>query len=182
MKKLLFISNDLGREDSGGKAVSFRNLELLKKLEEYKIKVISFGEGMSSEFEIIFEVNYSKIELLFKNLFLYAGNLNKKNEKEILRFIFENKYEVVFLDCSLFGRIAKKIKKTNHNIKIITFFHNVEYFYYKERLKLDGVKYFPLVLSSLYNENLSCKYSDKLISLNERDKLILEKNTKGKLI
>lgn len=181
MKRILFISNDLGREDSGGKTVSKRNLELLKIIEDVTVDVITFGNSNNENYYRNFKTSYSKTELLLKNLCMYAGSLNKCIEEEIVKIFKKNNYNILFLDCSLFGRLGKKIKRINSEVKIITFFHNVEILYYKERMKLEGYKYIPLVLSSFFNEKLACKYSGKRISINTRDKNILEKMYKTKI-
>ncbi len=78
-------------------------------------------------------------------------------------------YDVVFIDRSVFGILAKKLKKAGYKGKVITFFHNVEVPYFKVKLG-DKNPIAPLILKCIDRNDLySCKYSDKIIVLNTRD-------------
>ncbi|MCV5943161.1 hypothetical protein OFN64_41415, partial [Escherichia coli] len=65
--------------------------------------------------------------------------------KNIIK-VFEPKF--VYLDSSLLGGIAELSKEISTDIKVITFFHNVEIDFELERLKSGGILYLPSLLPS----------------------------------
>jgi hypothetical protein len=74
------------------------------------------------------------------------------------------------LDGSIFGHIAEKIKKFNSKLKIVTFFHNVEFDYVSVRCsKL--IKNFVYKHLARQSEIRIIALSDYLISLSVRDRL-----------
>lgn len=83
-------------------------------------------------------------------------------------------YEYVFLSTSLFGKIAKELKKHGYGGTIVTHFHNVESIYYDASVP----KWLPgrsiVIKCAEHNDGYSCRYSDKIVVLNDRDKNILK--------
>lgn len=84
-------------------------------------------------------------------------------------------YDYVFVCQSTCGRVCKYIKKHYPNVKIITFFHNIERHYAGQYLKVSGVKAIPYYMRAYVFEKMAAKYSDYCITLNERDSQLLEK-------
>lgn len=162
MKKILIIDKlKLGDKEVllGGDIISNRNYKFFKEI---------YGESL----DIFIIKDYkNKYETLLNSILNYSFGLTKKQEKKILNRIKEEKYEIIFLGSSLLGRIGEKIKKLNKRIKIISFFHNVEIEFGKEFIKNKNYLYKFILNSSIFNEKLATKYSDYLISLNERDAL-----------
>lgn len=195
MKKILFISaNELNGIKNGGQNGSYRNLKLLQLF--FYVDVINFSRKNFKKIKKI-DKNYyqmlptkNKLEGLIANIFNYAGYLNKINEIEILKIIEKNKYEIVFLDSSNYGRLIEKIKKIDTNIIIMTFFHNIEYFYTKgirkDKKSIIKLLWNIKLKSTYFNEKKAVKDSDYLFLLNERDKNQLEekygKNNKVNLL
>lgn len=110
--------------------------------------------------------DYMKGALFF--VFNYFFGLSPRRTRQIVQM--SSRYDVVFIDRSVFGIIAKKLKKSNYKGKVITFFHNVEVPYFQAKLgkkrPLDR-----LILGCVdKNDSYSCKYSDKIVVLNKRDK------------
>lgn len=87
----------------------------------------------------------------------------------------KNGYDYVFVCQSLCGRICKIIKKNYPNVKIITFFHNIEKHYAHEYKKVSGIRAIPYYLRVFVWEKMAVKYSDYYITLNERDSDMLKK-------
>lgn len=173
MKKLLFISaSNFGDLNSGSGKVSFRNYELLKNF--FEVDLIYLSRDLKKiDNLIILPSTKNKVHSIISNFFLYSSYLCFETEKKILKIIIQNKYEVIFLDTSNYGRLAEKIKKLNPIIKIFSFFHNIECDYIKAIIKSEKsiLKYLNYIklFSSKYNERLAVKYSDYLITLNSRD-------------
>ncbi|MCL2414389.1 MAG: glycosyltransferase family 4 protein [Bacteroidales bacterium] len=100
--------------------------------------------------------------------------LTRKKLNEIINL--SEKYDFIFIDRSVFGIIAKKLKERNYRGKIITFFHNFEPDYFRAILP----KFYPgrsvYIRSVINNELWACQYSDVVIALNERDNYLIAKN------
>lgn len=82
-------------------------------------------------------------------------------------------YDYVFLSTSLFGIVAKRLKESGYKGRIIVHFHNVESIYYDATVP----KWLPgrgiIVNCARNNDRYSCRYADKIITLNERDRALL---------
>lgn len=153
--KILYIGNSLNVTKTGSDVVNYRNIRMLTSI---------FGK------ENIHFIHIKDNSFIDKLQF-YIGGIDRDIVQEALEFLNKNKdYKYVFLSQSLMGRIAKVIKKKlKDNIKIITFFHNVEKCYAKEYIKTIGFRGYPFYLAAIYNEKLAVKYSDECLLLNERD-------------
>lgn len=78
-------------------------------------------------------------------------------------------FDVVFIDRSVFGIIAKKLKETNYKGEIITFFHNAEAKYFDAKLS-KRLPFRDTVIRCVdRNDAYSFQYSHKTIVLNRRD-------------
>ena len=98
------------------------------------------------------------------------SGIDSKQFDNIKHIICTERIELVFLDSSLLGLLAKKIKQQYPTVKIITFFHNIEYLYYKRELDISQnviLRYLLPIIRK--NEQTACLYSDAVITLNERD-------------
>lgn len=115
----------------------------------------------------------SKIKQLLSILFHKSYDIAQKKKKEIFYIIKSQNIDVVFLDMSLMGSLAKDIKKEFSTIKILSFFHNVEYDFRLEYLKTMSFRHrFFMRISSAdayKSEELTCRYSDVIMALNSRD-------------
>ncbi len=122
------------------------------------------------------EFNSSKFSRALNGL---IGNYYSINDEivEITNIINKNKIKYVFISTSLLGWLAKKLKETFSEIKIITFYHNVEAKYSFERLRLEPFKIYNYILfvNSFFAEKLAVKNSHYNITMNERDKLNIRK-------
>jgi glycosyltransferase involved in cell wall biosynthesis len=90
--------------------------------------------------------------------------------------------DIVFLDVSVFGRIAQMIKKKYPSIKVVVNFHNNESKYYRDMVRVRGWEYLPFLLSVAYNERLSCRNSDLNIFLTNEDKKSIDANSVSSII
>lgn len=98
--------------------------------------------------------------------FNYYFGLTPKRVKEIVRLA--QSFDVVFIDRSVFGIIAKKLKQANYRGKVISFFHNVEVPYFEAKLGNKPGK--SILLRCIdHNDRYACQFSDKTIALNSRD-------------
>lgn len=160
--KILFIRYKKSKNIlEGGEQGSQKNYNVLSKL---------VGEDNITTYYIHDEnkkksvVDYAKGALYFP--FNYYFGLTPVRVKEIVQMA--QTYDVVFVDRSVFGIVAKKLKQSGYKGRIISFFHNVEVPYFEAKL---GNKPGKSILLRCINANdrYACQYSDKTIALNPRD-------------
>lgn len=80
----------------------------------------------------------------------------------------------VFIDESGFGKLTKGIKRKFPNIRIVSFFHDIDRMTYKERLRINGITFLPTYITTCHGEKLTQKYSDCNAVLNNRDAKVFE--------
>jgi len=110
---------------------------------------------------------WSKIKSFPYLLANYYFGLTPQKVRQICK-IAQHK-DIVFIDRSIFGIIAKALKKEGFSGKIVTFFHNVEVVYYQTHIPRYAL-YRPFLLRcSNRNDAYSMQYSDITIAINSRD-------------
>jgi len=163
MKKLLFIRYKKSKSIlEGGEQCSQKNYNILSKLlgEENIMTYYIHDEHKKKSF-------FSKflgVYWMFRNYFF---GINVKKVDEIIHLSLN--FDYVFIDRSVFGIIAKKLRQSHYKGQIITFFHNIEKIYFASKIK-KWLPWRPFVLKCVdINDRYSCLYSDKIIALNSRD-------------
>lgn len=160
--KILFVRYKKAKSIfEGGEQASQRNYNSLSQL---------VGEENITTYYIHDEekkknvLDYAKGALLFP--FNYYFGLTPKRVKEIVQLA--QSFDVVYIDRSVFGIIAKKLKQSGYKGRVISFFHNVEVPYFEAKL---GDKPGKSVLLRCvdHNDAYACQYSDKTIAFNSRD-------------
>lgn len=145
----------------GGEQVSHRNLNMLQTIA---------GDSNVSTYYVHDESKKSTISDYLKGIFLFPSNyffgLTPGKVQKICEKALE--YDMVFIDRSIFGIVAKKLKQNGYAGKIAVFFHNVEPLYFKAKIGNP--------IASAYvnkcvkaNDRYCVKYADKIITLNRRD-------------
>lgn len=152
--KMLYIGPKVEKISTGGDSVNKRNENLLREF---------FKENLNIYYIV------DPTNTIFEKLKGYLGGINKYNVNEIIESIFVNNIDCVFLSQSFYGVLCKKIKMKYPNIKIITFYHNIETHYAKEYVRTSGLIHYPFYLLATYNEKYTIKYSKYHFVLNDRD-------------
>lgn len=171
MRKFLFVSFTSEQAYTGGIQCTNRNFQTLVAL---------FGADNVSKYIIMpYKNRKSIISILqrIRDIFRgYMGGMRRTREKEILQIIKEKQITDLFIDSSLLGILALKVKRKIPNIRIYTFFHNYEYAFVRDSIVVNRSysRLYWLILAYI-NEKIACKYSDKIISLNNRDKEAINK-------
>lgn len=115
--------------------------------------------------------------LIYMPLGYYFG-LTPRRVREIVRLA--EGYDVVFVDRTVFGMVAKRLKETGYGGHIVAFFHNVEAVYFSAKYSRPRFPIFnfdfsihPLhwlvVPCADRNDRWSCRYADRVIALSTRD-------------
>jgi len=172
--KILYISAHLSASASGGKALSEANLEILKSCRNVDVCELSLGR-MDTKYTNI-PATSNRFETALANLKLYSGSLHKEALKTIIAEIAKEKPDILYLDSSLFGRLALTVQGLFKNIRIVSFFHNVEFdFKLQCYVGLKRLLYIPAIFSDWINERLTIKYSNTIITLHCVDSKRLKK-------
>lgn len=158
---LLIITSFFKKKDSygGRQLLALRNIKLLKEIFNKNVLIIKFKK----------KNNGLKI---FYNLYKgYIDGIEKSLLKNIVKKIKKQKIKKVFVDGSNFGEAVRFFKKEIPEIKIYTFFHNVEsLFFYSLFKEKKTIHSFGVFLANYLAECKAVKFSDKIILLSKRDK------------
>lgn len=164
--KILYITCANKNSLSGGSLCAKRNLETLQTI-----------FGISNVYTYILKPQTKKrgfkdlIIKFYEVLRLLGGGLTIQYLNDIKKIIKAEPFTHVFLDSSALGILAKYIRNIKPNIKIYTFFHNVEFDYMvSTTIKSGDYKHAFWIFSARYNEMCACKYSSHIIALNQKDK------------
>ncbi|AOC95291.1 hypothetical protein BB050_02175 [Flavobacterium anhuiense] len=154
--KTLLI-NTLNLESSGSSVISDRNYQLMER-------------NSSQMFKYSISLTLKNIKQNIHSILFDFNLVNDFDLKDIIQQIKSNQIDTVFVDTSLLGNVAKEIKINFPNVYVIAFFHNVEYDYFKELIKVSKrfQHYFTLILIKKAEKQL-IKFSDVIITLNQRD-------------
>lgn len=141
----------------------------------YRVLSHLLGENNITTYNIHDEITkrniFQKIIIFIHFIQGYYYGLNKKKVNEIA--VLAKSFDYVFIDRSVFGIIAKQLKKEKYKGKIITFFHNVEKIYFSVKIPRFA-PWRPFVLKTIdMNDKASVMYSDITLAVTQRDADIL---------
>lgn len=163
-KKLLFITSKNPRhfqQLGGGLKLSQMNIELLERAYAVEVEAVYPPEttGLKKKFEIL-----RRFGQLLKG---ETHFLTAKKRRSLVSKASAS--DVIFLDYSLYGAVAKDIKEVYPSKTVVTHFHNVE------SLFADSASNLPFPLNHLQAyfvrqaEKYACQYSNLLFFLSNRD-------------
>lgn len=166
--KLLYISTSLASPPNGGKLLTTTNVAILKGNPTLEVSILTIGRTETGYYHINSTASTSETGLM--NLLGYSGGLNKHALKCIMEFVVRQKPDIIYFDTSLYGRVAAEIKQRFKQIKIITFFQNIEFdFKWCYQSGFRRLIYVPAIISDWMNERWSVRYSDIIVALHEAD-------------
>ena len=169
MSKLLFIwyKRSKGILEGGGQG----------SLKSFRLCQSAFGDENIDSYYIHDEYARKKLTDYVRALWFfpmgYYYGLTPKRVDEIVDLA--KKYDAVWIDRSIFGIIAKRLKEAGYKGKIYVHFHNVEKLYFDDAKLPKWLPGRSVLLNCVErNERWCMEYVDKVIALNERDSRILE--------
>lgn len=171
-KKILMVAtqeivNDLS---DGGKRGSNRNWRLLKDIHGEGITLVMYTNNTEcSSVGIVRLQAYKNILDRVANLLSGRIFACRSSEDYIVEMVAENKYDIVFLDRSLYGTLVDKIKRKDCNCKIWTFSHNLESNYFENKFKKYPILSKIICDKVKKSEEKTVRQSDCLFVLTERD-------------
>jgi len=117
----------------------------------------------------------NKIERIRRNLQLNTLFFSNSIIDEITRIVLNEKIEFVFLDDSIFGKLASAIKKKCPGVKVVSFFHDVKAHLYPIWMKKSKLADKIDSKIGIANEKMSVFTVDKNIVLNSAENELLKK-------
>lgn len=176
--RVMFVSKELNGV-SGANAGTKMHLHTIQKIvgiNNVYVVDISWNKAKEETNYVAFGKYKGKIEHLIRNLQGNTVYISNKIIKEICRRISREKIDVVFIDDSIIGRLAKKIKQQHKEIPVISFYHDVKINLYPQWLKEKGIRFVTECLTGIYNERLNQKYCDINVTLNDRENEVFKKH------
>lgn len=161
---IMLVTNELAILPVGGR-------ELLGRLNHDVLKEI-YGDAFTSV--QIARKPIQGLASIAKSFRGYIDGLTREVIAESLLRIRMKKVDTVFVDGSNFGQWVKVIKKTFPDVRVCTFFHNVEAIFFLGALRqYKSPRALAVLTANYFAEAKSVKYSDKIICLSERDARLL---------
>lgn len=138
--------------------------------ENYYSLVNYFREDNVLQYPIYRKGKLNKVRMFFNDILaLGFGGLSNEDKNKIISIIKRNDIKLVFIDSSIFGCLAGYLKG-KIRVKTVVFFHNVEYDYWKNQIKLEhSYSHSYRIPLAQINERSAAKYSDILITLTQKD-------------
>ena len=160
MKILFICSNNVEMISGGGSQCTNRNYLSLKEI---------VGPENIEVFQLTTRLNYTFVSVISR-IWNYLRGFNAGlSDREIQKIInLSNNVHYVFIDSSEHGAICYYLRKNKFEGQIFTFFHNVEYTLYLQRVKKNPFIFWRSFII-YYNEKLAIKYSNRIILLTSRD-------------
>ena len=117
-----------------------------------------------------FPAEIGRGQLLLNTMCGYLNGMDATFMQSAIRQLDANKYNMVFLASSNFGKLAKAIKASHPEVKLCVLFNNIELNFIKSQLSV-GFK--PQLLATLaatfVSERNVAKHADLIIVLNDRE-------------
>lgn len=175
--RILFLTRlDFWRStNTGGKMISKRNYEILKKIYG-KDNVFYCGIGYDmdkyyNDDQFSYPIKRNPISE-YRNYIFGRYGYSKKVEKEVIAHIERVNPDIIFFDGSWMGGLLKKLMCKN----VIVFFHNIEANVSLKSInqnKQIKIQRFFKYWCTKYNEKYISKHANYRICMNQRDSKIL---------
>jgi len=181
-RRVLFLTDGLLKVEYGIGKVARRNLDALNRLFGHRnVDVIALRDrntklatiDIPNALEVV-ETENNRYPLTLNSLLLLY-NLNPRSFRRIRERIALGDHRLLFLDNSMYGRIAKAAKSLKPDLEIAVFYHDIKADLAWKWLKRDGVRFLPATLAMGHNERLATRLADRRITLNGRDASLLAK-------
>ena len=159
----MFVSNRLCDSHTGASVVSNLNFEYLNSFFG-KANVISY---------CLHSKKKNFLRKVLKVLFTRRlDGISISAENEIVSLSNEHNVKAVFIDGSLHGFLARKMKKNKPDVKIFIFYHDICYDWVRSLAAYSILSRYRMIAHAVsVNEKLSARYADANIFLSNKDKV-----------
>jgi glycosyltransferase involved in cell wall biosynthesis len=102
--------------------------------------------------------------------------IDRASLEHLLTLIQSSPTRQVFIDGSNLGEVARAVKQLFPDVEVVTFFHNVEARFFLGALRqTPNLRALGVLLANYLAERKAVHHSDKLVTLSERDSLLLRR-------
>lgn len=165
MRRLLYVTFANEESATGGGQCAGRNLESLQILlgKDNVVDYILYPQKGKRSFS-------ERISRLIGVCKGYMGGLTDEHIHRIMSLLDKGTFTDVFIDSSQLGLLTKNIRLKHKDIRILTFFHNIEQDYMRS-VTVDSGDYIHSfwIRGAKVNEKNACRYSNVVITLNKKD-------------
>lgn len=178
--KLLYVVDFLYFDKGGANISANAHLNTLIKIYGKKnVDVVSIPgrtrvASKYDEIDIIYGPG-NGLALFLNSLLGRTTYLDSKGENKLIRIIENNKYDVIFIDNSIYGKFVKRIKQLCPKILVITYYHDVKAYlakvWYDNAAFYKKIVYYTMIKSEYINQ----KYSDVNLTINDREAELFRK-------
>lgn len=150
--KILYIGKKIISPQNGGDMIEYRNQRFLMDISDGNIQYLDPQDVDPHSFS-------SRVGMEISSNFLSL--VENKIRQQVV--------DILYVSQSYYGRVTKHMRKKT-SVKIVTFFHNAESdFFYDLYKSAPSVRAYLYYIKARYWEHCATKYSDRIITLNERD-------------
>jgi len=164
--RVMLLTNRLEDAPAGGRA-------LLCKLNHDALVEI-FGDDL-----VLFEVPQRAVRGALSVFSAFRGRIDGLNEgviAEALEAIQAKNVGSIFVDGSNFGGFVRVVKEKRPQVRVCTFFHNVEARFFLGSLwQSKTLRALAVLMVNYLAERKAVRYSDRIICLSKRDSRLLHK-------
>ena len=159
-KRVLYITTyqDDSPVKTGRASLSNTHIKILKNIPEIALSIFMLPKAKAS----------------LRRLWGYLDGLSGSSIQSVIDTITTQNITTVYIDGSNLGVLVGALKRQFPELVVITFFHNVEaHFFWGAFKKSVSLRSFLVMWANYYAERKSVKCSDSIITLNERDSILL---------
>ncbi|HEY8095337.1 MAG TPA: glycosyltransferase [Methylobacter sp.] len=163
-KAIMLVTPELTFTQKGAReALSVTHAEILQEISKHKLRLFKVPPATKKSF--LFYI---------LSMFGFIDGLSPEIITQIQAIVINENIQILFIDGSNLGLVAKYIKNAFKNVKVVTFFHNVETrFFLGAFLEHRAIKYLFVTISNYIAEKSAIEFSDVRIVLNSRDDQML---------
>lgn len=173
MKKVLLVTGKefITEQSDGGRKCTYRNYEMLREI--YGRQNVFAYIFTKEDISVNNDPNIIRIpanrSILKKLVNLFVGRIfySISQEKKLVKYIQEKKFDIVFFERSLFGSLIKRTKELGAEVQV--FMENIEQDYARNKVMNQSFLYYLPYIVFKHNEKLALKFSDKKMCLTRRD-------------
>ncbi len=176
--KVLFISKELNKTSGSGVCARMHFDSIREIVGEKNLYLIDMSVDVKAERKdhyLAYGKYPSRTNRIIRHLQGNTYYFSDRIINEIVDFIETNEIDVVFLDDSYFGKLAKKIKKQCSNVRVLAFFHDVKAELFPIWIKRANIINKWDYKNGIKNEGISVGVVDANIVLNSEDDELLRK-------
>lgn len=165
--RLLYICSGLLNNNTGSNARQFQCIEWCNENFETDIFQIKYRNPI-----------ITNLKSLARNLRDNTCLIKKHDINDLLNILNSGRYDNVYLDNSLYGKLPKILKNRFPSINVFNHFHNCEYDFWKDYFSFNNITwkniYSKLSLRMIQkSEFFATKFTDKQIYISEKDKNVI---------